>query len=103
MAAAPKKANEDVQEQIIRYSHEEPLQTFLERNKPSQINEVSRLAVRVHGNPMDPEKGQRRLAMIDEYRQCLLSEGKAVTKKMIEDLAVKYRFTSGKWLIVSHR
>lgn len=113
---------------IHHYPNREPLKRFLERNKPSQIN-VSRahwisvwMVEELRDDEPEEEENleledeetdeegeergekKRRIAMLAEWNSLLENpSAKEITQSTLKKLAIKYRITSGKWLIFARR
>ncbi|KAK3753414.1 hypothetical protein QZH41_011970 [Actinostola sp. cb2023] len=99
------------------YDGKEPLETFLERNRPSQIdteaewiyveNEQHRLELENEDKEEKKRRDSTMSAMETEWegleRECMYRRSKKFTAETLKNLAVKYKFTSGKWMIFASR
>lgn len=95
------------------YEGKEPLEAFLNRNRPSKIqhNEASWISVpyQQKGQSDDNEREEEeeetksRTVLKAEWNGLLKKSVKHVTAETLKDLAVKYNYTTGKWMIFANR
>jgi hypothetical protein len=90
------------------YDGKEPLESFLERNKPSQINNTDApwISVRCENDDQEQEDESNygSASMRTEWDGLIKNKRvKKVTAETLKDLAVKYNYTSGKWMIFGSR
>lgn len=92
---------------IISYRHDEPLESYLEKNRPSKVDSskaswiyVSKGNTRNDDQYIEEEAAQEidKEGLNKEWDRIQISAEK-VTQKTLKDLAVKYNVKVGKWMI----
>ena len=78
------------------------LNDFLERNRPSLIENSRHPWIRVDNPQRPPRKIPDRNSLLEEWEKRKRNPS-MITADIVRDLAEKYAYTTGKWLIYASR